>query len=88
MHFRWNDWNTEHLARHDVDPEEAEHVVQQARSPYPNARADGKLLVRGRGRGGRFLQVIYVLDEDRTIFVIHARPLTKSEIRRYRRRRK
>lgn len=31
---------------------------------------------------------IYVLDDDGTAYVIHARPLTDAEKRRYRRRRR
>ena len=49
---------------------------------------EDKWLVWGKGRGGRFLQVVFVLDEDETIYVIHARPLTDREKRRYRRRKK
>ena len=37
---------------------------------------------------GRPLQVVFVLDEDETIYVIHARPLSKREKRRLRRREK
>jgi hypothetical protein len=32
------------------------------------------------------LQVIFVMDDDETIYVIHARPLTEREKRRHRRR--
>ena len=46
---------------------------------------DDKRLVWGRGRGGRLLQVIFVLDDDGTVFIIHARPLTQKEKQRYRR---
>jgi hypothetical protein len=28
--FRWNEWNVEHLAKHGVEPWEAEHVVNFA----------------------------------------------------------
>ncbi len=34
---------------------------------------------------GELLQVIFVLDEDGSAFVLHARPLTDREKRRYRR---
>ncbi len=85
MVFRWNDWNIEHVAAHGVSPQEAEAVVLGARSPYPLYREDGKWLVWGRGRGGRFLQVVFVIDDDGTVFVIHARPLTENEKRRFRR---
>lgn len=83
--FRWNEWNIEHVARHGVEPDEAETVVARAAAPYPLERADEKWLVWGRGRGGRFLQVVFVFDEDDTVFVIHARPLTEDEKRRLRR---
>lgn len=79
MDFRWNQWNIEHLARHGVDPEEAEEVVTAARRPYPRWIGDDKLLVWGRGRGGRLLQVVFVVDDDGTAFVIHGRELTKRE---------
>jgi len=88
MEFRWNEWNTEHIAGRGVSPEEAELVIRAARRPYPRIVQEDKWLVWGQGWGGRFLQVIFVLDEDETIYVIHARPLTKQEKRRYRRRTK
>ncbi len=85
MEFRWNEWNVEHIGRHGVAPEEAESVVRIARNPFPRKIEEDKWLAWGRGRGGRFLQVIYVLDEDRTVYIIHARPLDFREKRRLRR---
>lgn len=86
--FRWNAWNLEHIGEHGVDRDEAELVVTGAKQPYPLWSSGGKWGVRGPGRGGRLLQVVYILDEDGTIYVIHARPLTETEKRRDRRRRK
>jgi len=86
MEFRWIAWNHDHIAEHGVGSEEAELVVRNAKAPFPEQLGDDKLLVMGRGSGGRFLQVIYVLDPDDTVFVIHARPLTGREKRRLRRR--
>jgi len=88
LEFRWNDWNINHIENHGADPDEAELVVGGARSPYPLGRSDGKYLVWGPGRGDRLLQVIFVLDDDGTVFVIHARPLTEREKQQFRRRRK
>jgi uncharacterized DUF497 family protein len=51
-------------------------------------RPDEKFLVWGPGRGGRLLQVVFVLDPDDTVYVIHARPLTEAEKRRIRRGRR
>ena len=86
MEFRWNDWNIEHIAKHGIDQEEAENVVSQARPPYPLGRPDEKYLVWGAGRSDRLLQIVFILDDDGTVFVIHARPLTDGEKRRFRRR--
>ena len=86
MKFRWNAWNEEHLAAHGVEPEEAEDVILTARSPFPLGQDDEKYLVWGPTASGRLLQVVFVIDPDATVFVIHARPLTEREKKRYRRR--
>lgn len=83
--FRWNEWNVEHIARHGVTREMAEEVVEGAASPYPRRIGDDKLLVWGRADDGQALQVIFVIDDDGSAFVLHARPLTEKEQRRYRR---
>jgi uncharacterized protein len=88
MDFRWNDWNLDHIARHGVDPDEAELVICLAERPYPVDHGDDKWIVWGRGRGGRLMQVVFVLDDDGTVYVIHARPLNEREKRRWRRRRR
>jgi uncharacterized DUF497 family protein len=84
--FRWNGWNLDHATRHGIAPHEAEMVVNSARRPYPEYLGGGKYRVIGRGSGGRLVQVIYLLDEDGTVYIIHARALTDNEKRRYRRR--
>lgn len=88
MRFRWNTWNLEHIARHSVDPADAERVVRGARQPYPLWRSDDKWLVWGRAGGGRILQVVFVLDTLDAVYVIHARELTPREKSLYKRRRK
>jgi uncharacterized protein len=85
MEFRWNDWNIDHVAGHGVSPDEAEAAVRSAARPFPRRIEDDKWLAWGRGSGGRPIQVVFIEDEDRTIFVIHARPLTNTEKRRFRR---
>lgn len=85
--FRWNDWNLEHATSHGVSVDEAESVIRNAKSPYPEYIGDGKYRVYGAGRGGRVIHVIFILDDDGTVYVIHARPVVKSnEKRRVRRR--
>ena len=86
LEFRWNDWNLDHATRHGVSPEEAEAVVEATRPPFPEQIGDDKILVMGRGKGGRFVQVIYGLDEDGSLYVIHAMPLTDRQKKQLRRR--
>jgi uncharacterized DUF497 family protein len=86
--FRWNEWNVEHIARHGVSADQAEHVVVFARKPWPSYEGDGRWLVRGQDANGLFLQVVYRVDLQGTLYVIHARPLTDREKRTMRRRRK
>jgi uncharacterized DUF497 family protein len=86
--FRWNDWNLTHIAEHDVASDEAEFVVEHARRPWPEFIGKGKWRVWGPTGDGRYLQIIYVFDDDDTIYVIHGRELTKSDKRRYRKRRR
>lgn len=86
MEFRWNQWNVDHATQHGVGVVEIESLLDAARAPFPEYRGDGKWLVQGRGMGGRFIQAIYLLEDEGSAYVIHARPLTDIEIRRYRRR--
>ena len=86
MEFQWKDWNEGHVSEHAVDPREAEEVVREARPPYPLASTDDKFLVWGPTAEGRFLQVVFLVDGEDSVFVVHARPLTEKEKKRYRRR--
>jgi uncharacterized DUF497 family protein len=86
--FRWNEWNTEHLAHHGIEPQAAEHAVEEAIGPYPRRIDDDKLLAWGPGPAGELLQVIFVLDKDDCVYILHARHLTEKEKGRYRRQRR
>jgi uncharacterized DUF497 family protein len=88
LRFRWNWWNWEHVQAHGVTPEEAERAVRSASPPYPKRTGGDKWLVWGSGIGGRAVQVIYVIDEGGSYYIIHARPLTTREKKRWRRRKR
>ena len=60
--------------------------MRKARPPYPLASTDDKFLVWGPTAEGRFLQVVFLVDDEDSVFVVHARPLTDKEKKRYRRR--
>jgi uncharacterized DUF497 family protein len=70
--FRWNDWNRAHATRHGCTVAEIERVVRD----YPNRKmGDDKRRVIGRGTGGRVVQVVFVCDPARVVYVLHAMPL-------------
>jgi len=83
--FRWIAWNVGKIEGHGVMTADVEYVVNHANRPYPKPIGNEKWLVIGSTRDGRVMQVIYVIDADETLYVIHARPLTPNERRRHRR---
>ncbi|MGA2442930.1 MAG: hypothetical protein ABSH08_18410 [Tepidisphaeraceae bacterium] len=86
MQFRWNRWNAEHVQKHGITRDAAEFIVERARRPFPEMIGEGKRYVAGQTAEGLYAQVIYLLDADGTVFIIHARPLDDSEKRKFRRR--
>jgi len=84
--FEWDARNLTHLARHDVDPDEAEAVLD--RSPLMLRTADDKYLAYGQTEEGRYLLVVFVRKPGPVVRVITARDLTDREKHRYRRRRR
>jgi hypothetical protein len=55
--------NREHIANHGVTPAEAQFVVENAMSPFPQEVGDGKRRAWGATAAGRLLQIIYVLKQ-------------------------
>ena len=88
MDFRWIEWNSDKCLKHGIDPEEAEETVRNARRPYPRKLDDEKAIVLGQTNAGRYLQVVYLIEEGDVIFVIHAMPLSPRKKRGYRRTQK
>ena len=86
MDFRWNAWNVGHIGEHGIVPREAEYVVRNAKRPFPMDEGRGKWTVWGQTENGDYLQVVFVLDPDETIYIIHSRPLTDKEKRNLRRK--
>lgn len=84
--FEWDDTNLEHIAFHDVEPDEAEAVLDNR--PRILRTSDEKYLAYGRTDAGRYLLVVFIRKPGPDIRVITARDLTDAEKRRLKRRRK
>jgi uncharacterized protein len=85
VEFRWNEWNAQHIARHGIQPEEAEWVAEHCAA---SDAGEDKYRARGQTQAGRYRQVVFVIGGDGRVFVIHARDLTDREKRRIRRHRR
>ena len=87
--FIWDSRNQAHIARHDVEPYEAEEAMTDPSRVKVNTHGIGeeKRGLIGKTEDGRFLVVIYTKRED-GFFVITARDAEEEEKKWYRRRNK
>lgn len=84
--FEWDEQNLEHIARHGVDQDEAEAILDN--DPLILRTADNKYLAYGQTDEGRYLLVVFIRKPGPLIRVITARDIKDGEKQRYRRRRK
>ena len=86
MRFDWDPANVEHIARHKVEPEEAEEAVEDpAALPFAAHRGphgQPRFGVLGATEDGRVLVVVLEERQDR-LRVVTARPATEAERARY-----
>ena len=86
--FEWDDANVDHIAAHDVEPEEAEEALDDpmrvALSAY-NTPSERRRAIAGSTLDGRLLYVVYTPRRGR-LRVVTARDASEAERRSYRRR--
>lgn len=87
MDFDWDDDNIEHLAWHEVEPEEAQDVFYNDRIEYQPYIENGenRQNIVGRTDAGRLLKVIFTLRGGK-VRVCSAYTPGKREIEAYKRR--
>jgi uncharacterized DUF497 family protein len=76
----WTSRNIDHLAKHDVSPEEATHVLEHAKPPFPSPIGEGKYVVWGQTSEGRHLQVIFVYRAVETISLEEVEPHRRLDL--------
>ena len=77
----WDNWNVNHIARHQVTPEEVEqvcHALHVVRESYKD-----RLLMIGPTRSGRMLAVVLDPEGDDVYYVVTARVADRRERRIY-----
>jgi hypothetical protein len=83
--FIWDEENIQHIARHNVEPSEAEDALMDPQRIKFSAHS-GNMGIIGLTEDGRRLVVIYIKKVMAKIRVITARDATETESRAYRRR--
>ena len=77
----WDKWNVEHIARHDVLPEEVEEVCNK--NPFVSETHSGRLRLIGLTKNDRMLTIIVAPKELGTYYPVTARPASRKERRKY-----
>ena len=88
LEFEWDEANEEHIAGHDVEPEEAEEALHdplRTGAPSYSVPGEHRRAFLGRTEDGRLLYVV-TTRRGRAIRVVTARDATADEKQLYRRR--
>lgn len=83
--FDWDSRNIEHMARHRVEPVDAESVCRSGRSLVRRGR-EGRYLIYGQTSEGRHLFVVLHASAGGVVRIITARDMSETERRLYQRR--
>ena len=83
--FDWDSWNVDHIARHGVDPSEAEAVCRSRLAVVLKGR-QGRYLVYGQTGEGRYLVMVLLVRGGGVVRVITARNMSDHDRRLYHRR--
>ncbi|KUK36975.1 MAG: Uncharacterized protein XD66_0321 [Thermacetogenium phaeum] len=81
--FEWDEGNIGHIARHNIEPDEAEEVF--ANFPLYRRAKTNRMAAYGQTDGGRYLFVVFERKPSGVIRVVTAREMSLSERRCYRR---
>lgn len=81
----WDGWNRDHIAKHEVVPDEAEEVI--AGEPFVQATYKQRLQLVGPTASGRMLSIVVgaVPAQPGAYYVFSARSASRKERRKYER---
>ena len=83
--FNWDEWNVEHIARHGIEPHEAEAACRSEGAVVRRSR-EGRYVVYGRTGAGRYVLVVLRSQAQGVARIITARDMTERERRFYQQR--
>ncbi|OGH20018.1 MAG: hypothetical protein A3D74_01345 [Candidatus Levybacteria bacterium RIFCSPHIGHO2_02_FULL_37_13] len=84
--FEWDDANTEHIARHNVTPAEAEEIFFDTKNvlneDIKHSIVENRFITIGKTKEGRLLYQVFTKRGNK-IRVISARDINKKEVKLY-----
>jgi len=84
--FEWNESNIEHIARHDVMPDEAEDIFFDTNNvldeDIKHSIVENRFIIIGKTKKGRLLYQIFT-ERGNKIRVISSRDINKKEVQLY-----
>ena len=99
--FEWDDYNEEHIAKHDVVPDEVEACFfnpyiwkrkkdskSRARDRFPRGVREERYYLYGQTDGGRYLFIVFELYSGGVVHPISARDMDAHEKRYFQRQRR
>jgi uncharacterized protein len=81
----WDDWNIDHIARHDIVPEEVELSLNDPDAIFLQAK-QGRVMILGRAKKRLIAAVLNAQEIRGLYYVITARDMSKKERAFYRSR--
>ena len=84
MEFDWDSANINHVARHGINPEEAEEaiLIESLEADVQTHEIEQRVLCFGRTKSGRLLTVLFT-ERRSKIRVVTAYEMTKEQQRMY-----
>lgn len=77
----WDEWNIDHIARHNVEPEEVEQACM-SKNLFTKARS-GLYRLIGQSDDGRYLTILLAPRLSDSFYPVTARDSDKKERRRF-----
>ena len=79
----WDEWNIDHIAKHNVEPEEVQEVCD-SRNLFEKGR-DGTYQITGQTESGRYLSIV-VVPRGNSFYPVTARDADDKERRRFKKK--
>lgn len=77
----WDDWNKEHIKKHNVTMREVEEVYHSKFAEKVSYL--GRKIYFGKTRKGRLLTVVVSFEKQKKAYVVSARDMSQKERREY-----